>query len=217
MSLIPFLNKIAIEKGLTVCPNCGEPDIFFALNGKCTNCSNTLPKKCDIKSLQYSLEVLHKFIDEYDEFASREEKKDALLYFEHMISTCKKHSRLPDNEQIILVQSFLNNLDQIGGTRIGGAIYMQNGQPSIKLLSKQAGNTMDNVKSITAVLYSIQYIQNFKVANEFVVRPNQKISPSTVNYFDSKTKNTSKNSGCLSSVFILLLTVLVFFTVIIFT
>jgi hypothetical protein len=209
MSLLPFMRQKATEKGIKTCQNCGEQDIFFALNGTCLECNNPIPRNGKEKSLQFSIEIFTEFFEKYDEIFTPEQKKIPLQFLKGLIYSLSKKNIL-ENEKIIKLQSIVKNIGKIGGNAIGGAISMENGKPGLEMLedfSGTVGDPMSRVKSLSAVILAIQYILDYKVKNEFVLEtaiPKPATSATRTN-----TSQPANNKGCLSS-FVLLLTTLSF-------
>lgn len=206
MSLLPYLRQKATEKGIKTCPNCGEEDIFYALNGKCLECNNPIERNGKEKSLQFSIEVFTEFFEKYDEIFTPEQKKIPLQFLKGLIYSLSTKNSL-ENEKIIKLQSIVKNIGRIGGNTIGGAITMETGNPGLQLLedwSGAVGDPMSRVKSLGAVILAIQYILEYNVKNEFILE--------TVTTKPATTKidtNQTTNKGCLGSV-ILILTTLAF-------
>lgn len=204
MSLLPFMKQKAIEKGIKRCPNCGEEDIFYALNGKCLECDNPIQRNAKEKSLQFSIEVFTEFFEKFDEILTAEQKKIPLQFLKGLIYTLSTKNNL-ENEKIIKLQMIVKNIGQIGGDAIGGAIKVEDGKPSLQLLKDYGGTVgdpMSRIKSLSAVILSFQYILEYKVKNEFILetalpKANIQISKPTI-------KSSSKNKGCLGSLILLL-------------
>lgn len=193
MSLLTFMKQKATEKGLKNCPHCGVPDIFYAVNGTCLECHQPIDRRSKPKTFLFVLEVFTEFIDKFDNLTPRETKQPALDHFNGLIATCKNEIKLPPNESIIRLQAFLNNMGTIGGDKIGGAVTVENGAPSIQLLKNHQapGNPMDRVKSLAAIVIAIEFIQELSVANEFVLDP--KTTPKTT----SKKQASKTGLGCM--------------------
>lgn len=206
MSLLPFMRQKATEKGIKICPSCGEEDIFFALNGMCLECNNPIERNGKEKSLQFSIEVLTEFFEKYDEIFTPEQKKIPLQFLKGLIYTLSTKNSL-ENEKIIKLQSIVKNIGRIGGNAIGGTITMAAGKPGLQMLkdwSGTAGDPMSRVKSLSAVIFAIQYILGYKVKNEFVLETaTPKAATSTTTTY---TKSPANNTGCLGSVILILTT-----------
>ena len=108
----------------------------------------------------------------------------------------------------------MNNVGAIGGNDIGGSVTIQNGEPSLQLLEnyQTSGNPMARVKSWSAVILAIQFIQSFSLPSgpTNVKMPNREYSTRTTK------KSTSSNSGCLF-LMVTLLTAFVSLTILIIT
>lgn len=193
MSLLPFMKQKVIEKGLKQCPHCGEPDIFYALNGTCLECNKPIPRNSTLKTFQFAVEILTEFIDKYDDFTPRETKQPALDYFNAIIYTCRNN--IPSNESLLKLKTFVNNVGSLGGNEIGGSVTIQNGEPSLQLLKnyKTAGDPMARVKSLSAVILAIQFIQSFSLTSVIA----DGIQPNRANTTRTTEKSNQSNSGCM--------------------
>ena len=193
MSLLPFMKQKATEKGLKQCPHCGKPDIFFALNGTCLECNNSIPRNDSLKTFQFAVEILTEFIDKYDDLTSREIKQPALDDFNAIVYTCNNNT--PSNESLIKLKTFVNNVGAIGGNDIGGSVTIQKGEPSLQLLEnyQTSGDPMARVKSLSAVILAIQFIQSFSLDSEptNLKTPNREFTTRTTK------KSASSSSGCM--------------------
>lgn len=205
MSLLPFMKQKATEKGLKNCPHCGVPDIFYALNGTCMECNKPIDRHSKPKTFQFALELFNEFIEKFDNLTPRETKQPAIDYFIGLIATCKNENKLPSNESIIRLQSFINNMGSIGGDKIGGSITVQNGQPSLQLLKnyQPSGDPMARIKSLGAVVAAIQYIQGLSVTNEFVLDPKTTPKAASITALSSKKPTSKTGSGCVISLAII--------------
>ncbi len=85
---------------------------------------------------------------------------------------------------------------------------MASSKPSLEMLENykgSEGDLMSRVKSLSAVIISIQYILEYKVKNEYILE-NSKQKPKTTK-IESVKKTSSSNKGCLVS-FVLTLSIL---------
>jgi hypothetical protein len=199
------MRQKAIEKGIKACPSCGTEDIFFALNGMCLECNKPIQRNSKEKTLQFSIEVFVEFFEKYDEVFSAEQKKNPIQFLKGLINTLIIKGAL-ENEKIITLQSIVKNIGQIGGNNFGGAIVVESGKPSLQLLkdfSVQAADPMSRIKSLSAVILSIQYILDYKVKNEFVIETAK--ASSTTRNFATEQKPNSANKGCLGSIILILI------------
>lgn len=212
MSLLPFMKQKATEKGLKQCPNCGKPDIFYALNGTCMECNKSIPRNNSIKTFQFAVEILTEFIDKYDDLTSREIKQPALDYFNAIIYSCNNNT--PSNESLLKLKTFINNVGALGGNDIGGSVTIQNGEPSLQLLEnyQTSGDPMARVKSLSAVILAIQFIQSFSLTSG---QTNEK-TPNREYATRTTKKSSQSNSGCMLLMFTLL-TAFVSLTILIIT
>jgi hypothetical protein len=162
-------------------------------------CNQPIDKHSKPKTFQLALEVFTEFIDKFDDLTPRETKQPALDFFNGIISTCKNENKLPTNDSIIRLQAFINNVGRIGGEKIGGAITIQNGEPSLQLLKdyQAPSDPMDRIKSLGAVVVAIQFIQGLSVANEFVLDPRTTPKASTTTSATTKKKASKAGSGCM--------------------
>lgn len=187
------MEQKASEKGLKNCTNCGTPDIFFALSGKCVECQSPIERNSKQKTFQFALEVFTEFAEKYDEFEDSDRKRGSINILKNIISKCKTENRLPLFKEIHLIQTLVNNIT-IGGEKIGGAITVTEGKPSIQLLQENNKVRMDSVQSLAAVVMAIQYIQQVEVEPE---------NSSLTSNMSKKESNHSKipsfksNSGCV--------------------
>lgn len=200
------MRQKATEKGIKTCPNCGEEDIFFALNGMCLECNNSIPRNGKEKSLQFAIEVFTEFFEKYDEIFSPEQKKIPLQFLKGLIYSLSTKNSL-ENDKIIKLQSIVKNIGRIGGNAIGGAVTMEGGKPGLQMLkdwSGTVGDPMSRVKSLSAVILAIQYILDYKVKNEFVLETaTPKPASSTTR---TNTNQPANNKGCLGSVILIMTT-----------
>lgn len=186
------MNQKAEEKGITVCPNCETPDIFFSLAHKCTECDTPLKDKPKTKTLQFSIEVLLEFTLKYDEMMPPEAKNifsqlaKAILYKLQTLNTV-------DNSKLIQFQHLCNLIPTLGSNSFGGAIDGK--KMSIQLL-ETATDVMTVGKSLGAVLLTLQYIREYQVANEFVIESSPS-KPIQKEINQPRSSSSKKNSGCL--------------------
>ena len=165
------MRQKAIEKGIKTCPNCGEEDIFFALNGMCLGCNNPIQRNSKEKSLQFSVELFTEFFEKFDEIFTAEQKKIPIQFLKGLIYTLSSKNSL-ENDKIIKLQSIVKNIGRFGGNAIGGAIKVEGGKPELLMLKDYGGtedDPMSRVKSLSAVILAIQYILEYKVKNEFIL------------------------------------------------
>jgi len=157
MSLLNFMKQKAEAKGITICPNCGTPDIFFSLMGKCSECGKILEDKLKAKKLEFSIEILVEFTEKYDEFMPSDIKTAFILIgknLAHRIET----TDIVDNSMLMQFQYRCNHIPQLGGNTFGGAIdgikmgiQMVDGIP----------NPMTVGKSLAAIILALQFIRAY--------------------------------------------------------
>jgi len=165
LTLVPFLRQKAMEKGIKTCPNCGYEDIFFALNGMCLECNTPIEKNNREKTLQFAIEVLREFLDGYDEMFSIEQKKRSIQFLEELVHTLTHKNNL-ENEKIVVLQSIVKSIGQIGGKGIGGGIKIESGKPVLLLLKNYRiddADPMARIKSLSGVILSLQFILEYPV------------------------------------------------------
>lgn len=192
MSLLTFMDQKAREKGITTCPNCGTPDIWFSLAGKCTECDTPLPAKPRAQRLQYAIEVFTEFTQQYDDMMPPEPKR-MFLQLGKAITYKIQTTNIVDNSKLIQFQHLCGLIPLLGSNSFGGAIDAK--QMSIQLL-ETARDPMTVGKSLGAALLCLQYIKGYKVDNEFILettptKPTQRQIKQPVN------TPSKKNSGCL--------------------
>lgn len=175
MNLLPYLHNLTISIiGEQHCPKCGAEDYFFALEGECMECHNPISKHNINNSFIYAANVLHEFLEKYDELCDgmpngKEFKQVLLKELKVDIEFTKKMERLPDNSRILKFQTIFANTPPIGSKKFGAAFTVKNSKPELGFEWKLA-NPMERIKSITAVLSSLKFILSLKVsANEFIL------------------------------------------------
>lgn len=189
MSLLSYMHEKASEKGITICENCGSPDIFFGLAGKCTECESALPIKDEKQTLQFSIEILVYFTNKYDEFMPEDAKK-IFVQLGRAIVHKLKETKAVDYSKLIGFQSLCKHIPILGSEKFGGAIDGQ--KMAVQLL--EHSNALTIGKSLGACVLALKYIKQYKVPNEYMINTERFVSK-------NKSPNTnSKNSGCMTSV-----------------
>ena len=184
------MEQKASEKGLKSCNNCGTPDIFFALSGKCVECQSPIERNSKQKTFQFALEVFTEFAEKFDDFDNSDRKRNSINILKNIISKCKIENRLPQFKELFHIQALVNNVT-IGGEKIGGAITVTEGKPSVQLLQENNKVRMDSVQSLAAIVMAIQYIQEFRVESENFTLT------SDVPREKSNIPSPESNSGCI--------------------
>lgn len=192
MSLLTYMEQKAREKGITTCPNCGTPDTWFSLAGKCTECSTPLSKKPKSQRLQFAIEVFTEFAQQYDDMIPSEPKK-MFLQLGKAIAYKIQTINIVDNSKLIKFQHLCGLIPLLGSNSFGGAIDAKN--MSIQLL-ETARDPMTVGKSLGAALLCLQFIKGYQVDNEFILEttPTKPVQRQTNQPVSTPTK---KNSGCL--------------------
>lgn len=165
VNFVSFIQQKSTEKGITNCPNCGKPDILFALGGKCAECGEPLPRRDKIKSLQFALEILREFIQKYDEVFPLPAKRDLIATFNSLILTCIIDKSLPSTDNMAKLQVF--NDIPIGGKKAAVVIKVEKSKSSFTVANDIIGTIIKNetdskayALSTSAVVLAIQYILN---------------------------------------------------------
>jgi len=211
MSLLNFMQQKAEEKGITTCPNCGTPDIFYSFFGKCSECDTPFEEKPKIKKLQFSIEVLTEFTEKYDEFMPADIKKIFVQIGKAIIHKIKTTNTV-DNSKLIQFQYQCNHIPQLGSNSFGGAI---DGTKMGIQMVESAPNAMEVGKSLASVLFAIQYIRAYKVPNEFILETSPSQSKPVQKEIRQPVPKSSKSGGCLG-VFLTLTLITTFIIVLIF-
>ena len=131
----------------------------------CLECNKPIQKNDRAETLQFAIEVLKEFLGRYDEMFSIEQKKLPIQFLEGLVETLISKNDLA-NEKIITLQSMVKHLGQIGGNRIGGGIKIESGKPVLLLLENYSvdnADPMERIKSLSAVLLSLQFILEYPV------------------------------------------------------
>lgn len=170
INFLSFIQQKSTEKGIINCFNCGEPDILFALGGKCAECGEPLPRRDKVKSLQFALEILREFIQKYDEVFPLSAKRDLIATFNSLILTCIIDESLPSTDNLAKLQVF--NDIPIGGKKVAVVIKVEKGEPRFTVADDIIGNIIRNeidskayALSTAAVVLAIQYILNLGKSN----------------------------------------------------
>lgn len=170
VNFLSFIQQKSSEKGIINCPNCGEPDIFFALGEKCAECGEPLPGRDKVKSLQFALEILREFIQKYDEVFPLSAKRDLIATFNSLILACLIDRYLPSTDNLAKLQVF--NDIPIGGKKVAAVIKVEKGISHFTIAEEIKGAIIKNeidpkayVQSLTAVALAIQYILNLGKSN----------------------------------------------------
>lgn len=152
----------AKSKGIYTCTSCGIDDIFFSLNDKCDNCSKIIPQKPRLLKLQFSIEVLLHFINNYDECFPRNQSQ--LLYInggEKLIKILEETNATSlSKEEFSKFQYLTKLIPELGGNKLGGIIKLN--PPSFNML-ESCPNPVTVGKSLASVYWSVEYIKNFKI------------------------------------------------------
>lgn len=162
VNFLSFIKQKSTENGIINCPNCGEPDILFALGGKCEECGVSSSKRNKVDSLQFALEIMKEFIQKYDEAIPLKYKHNILTFLNELIRTCLIQNALPPRQELVKLQMF-KDIKPLGGPRLGATISVEKNKPpeivfSTELKEKNPHYIKAFTKSICAITLAIQFV-----------------------------------------------------------
>ncbi len=162
MSLLKFMELNAKSKGIYKCPNCNTEDIFFSLNIQCDNCSSPIPEKPKLLKLQFSIEVLIYFINNFDEMMPEGETKRLYLNGGKKIIDILKetNSTSLSKDEFKKFQHVTGLIPALGGNRFEGSINLI--PPSFNLL-ESCSSPLTVGKSLATIYWAVEYINKYKI------------------------------------------------------
>lgn len=192
MSFLTIMEQKATEKDITVCSNCGTPDIFFSLINKCNECGNPLPDKPKQKKLQFSIEILIEFIQQFDNRMPEESKKIFLQLCKGIVHKLKA-SNTVDNSNLIKLQYLCKHIPDLGNTSFG-IVNIKQGSIA---LDEKAADLMTVAKTLSGTLLCIKFINEYSVPNEFILDTTEKKPVQDSQPKSNPTQSQNSKSGCL--------------------
>lgn len=155
---ICLLNIKAKERNI-LCPNCHKPDVFLGLRDSCLECGNPFSKRNEVESLQFALEILSLFLQNFDEAISADNKRALISFFSELIGSYTNKGNLPGNDKITVLKDIVNCMGTIGGNKFGGALTCKKGEnPRIQIAQNFSGDQDGLVKTIGATSWAIQFM-----------------------------------------------------------
>jgi len=155
---ICLLNQKAKERNI-LCPNCHKPDIFLGLRDSCLECGHPFSKRNKVESLQFALEILSLFLQNFDEAISADNKRALISFFSELIGSYTNKGNLPENDKITALKDIVNCMGTIGGNKFGGALTCKKGEnPRIQIAQNFSGDQDGLVKTIGATSWAIQFM-----------------------------------------------------------
>lgn len=169
MVLYDYFKLKANELGHN-CPFCGKNDGFFALNGKCNLCERILLQPySELKSFLFSVSIIKEFLENYDTLLPITEKKGVIILLEQVLCQVEKSNKMPGNNDIILIQSFLNSNIELGSDKVGGKLFLCGKMPLLTLKTTDGKVMASAPFSLAGIVLAIQFILNLRVKNEIVI------------------------------------------------
>lgn len=144
------------------CPYCYKPDIFWGLRENCLECEKPLLKKTNTQLLQFALEILSVFIENFDEANPEKIRLTVLSFFDRLIKICEGEQKLPNDKEIDALKDIVKSIT-IGGNRVGGQVSINEGKPDIALLEDIAKRPTDLLlygKAFGVLTWAMGFILN---------------------------------------------------------
>jgi len=166
LSFYNFLINKAAEYGHQ-CPQCGENDGYFALNGKCNKCKSPLIRYGKELSLLFSLEVFIEFIDHHVDKGSVFEKKEIREMLEGTIIGLKENIPRVDVDELAEIQKIFTSGAEIKGGITGGALVLNKTATEIISFTDPATTPINpNFDGLVGAIFAIQFITVVRFKNK---------------------------------------------------
>lgn len=210
MSLLSFMRQKSLEKGIGTCPHCGKQDIYYSILEVCGECFQPIDSRPAIKKLQFAIEVFNEFLENYDDFIPTESKRNLFNSISEVLVDQLKNENTFDNTHLICFQSVCKHIGTLGGESFGGSLAHATKKISVK---KGMPNETEVTLSLTALMFAINYIIDFPVKNEFILKTKPGKFAEAVKSGKSKPIQSEKkaNKGCLGVVVIFMFAIVAIF------
>ena len=174
------------------CKSCQAEDIFYALEGICTECQMPIVRHDEYTTFLFAITIIQYFINEVDDLMPQLHKKVILEALNQDITYCRTKGKIVEDDEILKLQAFFANTGVMGNIKEGVAITINNLKPEVGIDFKLS-EPMVRAKSMACVISSFNFLLKFSIKNEVVLRP-QNIENG------SSQQNENPKKGCLGTI-----------------
>jgi len=193
MNLFPLMEELLDElDGYQKCENCQSEDIFYALDGTCSECHMPINRHDDNTTFLFAITIIQYFIKEVDVLMPPLHKNVILEALSQDINYCRTKGKIVEDDEILRLQAFFANTGAMGNEKEGVAITIKNLKPEVGIDFKLP-EPMVRAKSMACVISSLNFLLKFRVKNEVVLRP-QNIENRILQ------QNEPPKKGCLGTI-----------------
>lgn len=205
--MFDFVLDTAQDLGAEDCPHCGQMDYGFGIlrKGKhlCLNCDKPVKEYSKEKTFEFSLTVFRELLVSYTDNIT--DKAVLVQFVDSLLKPLKESSVFPSNEQIIKLQAAFKAMPKVlfGGEKLDGGIFFNKGIAGLNMIPGRRIQNV-NIQNLAVCLLAVQFIQGYKVENEFILLGSKE-----------SIVSAGKKSGCLG-VIAMAVTLTSFFAYVIF-